>query len=323
MCTTSTPYDDVYRTMLNNCSSLILPVINEMFGEHYTGKEQIVFGINEHFLNQEDGEEEKCVTDTAFTVIGKTRKKYHVECQSTSDSSMLIRMFEYESQIALDDGKVKGNTLTVTFPHSGVLYLRHTKKTPDEMTIKIKTSGGEVSYPVKVLKAQVYTIDEIFEKRLLFLIPFYIFTHEKRFRVYNTNRRKLEGLKSDFEEIKGRLEVLMNSGEITEYTNCMIIDMSNRVLEHIAWKYENVKEEVKNVMGGKVLNYEAKDILNQGISQGISQGINQGVGQGKREVAENLIKRGKQSFEEIAEDTGMTVMEVEALAEKLGIFTTA
>ena len=125
--------------------------------------------------------------------------------------------------------------------------------------------------------------------------------------MYNVNSKKLEGLKADYEEIKRRLEELMNAGEIGEYTKCMIIDMSNRVLEHIAWNFENVKEEVKSVMGGKVLNYEAKDILNQG----------------KREVAENMIKRGKLSFEEIAEDAGMTVSEVTALAEKLGVFTTA
>lgn len=303
MGTTGTPYDDVYRTMLNDCSSLILPVIKEMFGEHYTGKEQIVFGVNEHFLNRQNGEEEKLITDTAFSVIGRKRKQYHVECQSTPDSTMLIRMFEYESQIALDEGKVKGSTLTVTFPHSGVLYLRHTKKTPDEMTIRIKTSGGTVSYPVKVFKTQTYTIDEVFEKRLLFLIPFYIFTHEKRFRVYNNNQKKLELLKNEYEEIKRKLEELMNAGEISEYTKCMIVDMSNRVLEHIAWNFENVKEEVKTVMGGKVLNYEAKDILNQG----------------KREVAEELLKLGKNSFEEIAQCTGMTVSEIEALAEKLGV----
>lgn len=47
---TSTPYDDVFRTLLNDCSSLIIPVINEVFGEHYSGQEKIVFSPNEHFL---------------------------------------------------------------------------------------------------------------------------------------------------------------------------------------------------------------------------------------------------------------------------------
>lgn len=49
----------------------------------------------------------------------------------------------------------------------------------------------------------------------------------------------------------------------------MILDMSNRVLEHIAAQYERIKEGVKSVMGGRVLEYEAKTSLNRGIEQGI------------------------------------------------------
>ena len=66
---------------------------------------------------------------------------------------------------------------------------------------------------------------------------------------------------------------------------------------------DDIIKGVDDVMGGKVLNYEAKDILNQG----------------KREVAEELLKLGKNSFEEIAQCTGMKISEVENLAEKLGI----
>ena len=39
----ATPYDDVFRTLVNDCGKLVFPVINEMFWEHYTGKEKIVF----------------------------------------------------------------------------------------------------------------------------------------------------------------------------------------------------------------------------------------------------------------------------------------
>jgi len=48
---TNTPYDDVFRTLLNDCSRLIIPVINEVFGEDYSGREKIVFSPNEHFMN--------------------------------------------------------------------------------------------------------------------------------------------------------------------------------------------------------------------------------------------------------------------------------
>ena len=53
----NTPYDDVFRTLLNDCSHLILPVLNEVFGENYKGDEEIIFSPNEHFLNRQDGEE--------------------------------------------------------------------------------------------------------------------------------------------------------------------------------------------------------------------------------------------------------------------------
>ena len=100
---------------------------------------------------------------------------------------MIVRMFEYDTQIALDAGEVVQGTLTVEFPHSAVLYLRHNSRTPDAMTVRIKTPGGEISYQVLVMKTQQYTLDEIFEKKLLFLIPFYIFTHESRFEEYENN----------------------------------------------------------------------------------------------------------------------------------------
>ena len=111
-----TAYDDAFRTLLNDCSELIIPVVNEVFGEHYSGKEKII-------------------TDSSFVIIGSdgAQKRYHIECQSTADNSMLVRIFEYDAQIALDSGNIADNVLTVTFPNSAVIFLRHTGKTPNEM----------------------------------------------------------------------------------------------------------------------------------------------------------------------------------------------
>lgn len=268
----NTPYDDVFRTLLNDCSFLILPVINEVFGESYSGTEKIVFSPNEHFLNRQDGNEDEKITDTSFEILGREIKKYHLECQSNADSSMLVRFFEYDTQIALDEGEIRGNTLTVTLPHSAVLFLRCRTLTPDALRIKMVTPGGTVEYDIQVMKSQQYTIGEIFEKNLLFLIPFYIFSHETRFEEYEKDGVKRKALQEEYEQIKNKLEELSMQGIISEYARCTIIDMSNKVLEHIAVKYNFVREGVKAVMGGKVLEYEAKTIKKEGIEQGIEQG---------------------------------------------------
>ena len=130
------------------------------------------------------------------------------------------------------------------------------------------------------MKSQQYSIDEIFEKGLLFLIPFYIFSHERRFKEYNGDKGKLGELQREYKDITDRIEQLLNAGVISEYTKCTIMDMANKVLVHIARKYENVREGVKQVMGGRVLDYEAKRIKNEGREEGRAEGRAEGREEG-------------------------------------------
>lgn len=292
-----TPYDDVFRTLLNDCSELILPVLNEIFGEHYSGTERIVFSENEHYLNRQGGKEEQRITDSAFTVfrsITSPGKKYLFECQSTADSSLLVRIFEYATQIALDDGELTGNCLKVTIPHSAVLFLRSTGNTPDEMRIELATPGGTVGFPVRVMKIRDYTLEEIFSKKLLFLIPFYIFTHEKRFKAYERDAAKLEELKREYVRIAEYLTALEEKGKISVYTKRTLTEMTGRVAESIAAKYANVREGVKSVMGGKILEYEAKTILRKGIEAGREEGRQEGRQEGRKEGREEGRKKGRE-----------------------------
>ena len=220
-------YDGAFRTILNDCRKLIIPVINEIFREEYTGEEKIEFLPNEHFLDQQDEADKERITDTNFRVIGKITKKYHLECESSlPDGKITIRLFEYDAQIALDEGEVTEETLTVTFPNTAVLYLRNYKKTPDKMKYVIVTPGGTVKYDIPLMKVQNYTLDDIFEKRLLLLIPFYIFSHEKNFPEYNSNEQKLAKLKSEYRYILERLDELEQQGVIGAFDKRTIIELS-------------------------------------------------------------------------------------------------
>ena len=301
-------YDGAFRTILNDCRKLILPVINEIFGESYTGEEEIQFFPNEHFIDQQDEADKERITDTNFTVFGKTPKKYHIECESSlPDGRITIRLFEYDAQIALDEGEVTEETLTVTFPNTAILYLRTYKKTSDKMRYVIITPGGTVQYDVPIMKVQKYSLDDIFEKRLLILIPFYIFSHEKSFPEYNSNEQKLAELKAEYQKILEKLDGLEQQGVIGAFDRRTIIELSEDVIKEIAQKYENVQKGIGDIMGGALIETEARTILNQGKTQGISEA--------KEQTALKLLKRGKQTIEEIAEDTGLSVTEVEQLAE--------
>ncbi len=296
-------YDGAFRTILNDCRKLIIPVINEIFGETYTGEEEIQFFPNEHFLDQQDGADKERITDTNFTVFGIIPKKYHVECESSlPDGKITIRLFEYDAQIALDESEVTEETLTVTFPNTAVLYLRTYKKTPDKMKYVIITPGGTVQYNVPIMKVQTYSLDDIFEKDLLMLIPFYIFSHEKSFPEYNSNEQKLAELKAEYQEILKRLDELEQQGVIGAFDKRTIIELSGNVIKEIAQKYENVQKGVGDMMSGALIETSARRLKNEAENET------------KKQTALKLLKRGKQTVEEIAEDTGLSITEVEQLA---------
>ena len=272
----NTPYDDVFRTLLTDCTELMIPVVNEIFHTHYTGKETICLLQNEHFIKMPDGSEQERITDSSFEIISEEtapiaqgqKKRYHIECQSTEDGSMIVRMFEYDTQLALENREFISNILTVQFPDSAIVSLRHTKNTPEEMMVKVLTPGGKVSYTVPVLKVIRYTIHELFEKKLFFLIPFHIFAYEKDFKELEENKKKLKQLEAEYASIRERLEIACQMGDLNRYAKAAILDMSRKVIEHLAVKYKNVAKGVSRTMGGKVLNYEAKDILNRGRREG-------------------------------------------------------
>ena len=259
--TTATPYDDVHRTMLNDCPKLIIPVVNEMFHKKHSDNEKITVLNNEFFINRQGGSQIERITDTHF-LIGSVR--YHLECQSSVDGTIMYRIFEYDSQIAMQESLLCQDKLTVKFPNTAILYLRHNQNTPDFMTVEIIVPGASCSYEVPVMKVQTYSIDEIFKKKLFFLLPFHIFVYEKKFQEYDVDEQRLQELAFVYQEVVQRLNSYAESGLIDEYTRLTVIDMSKKVLEHLAKKYSKVREEVGAIMGGKILEYEAKDILRRG-----------------------------------------------------------
>ena len=52
-----------------------------------------------------------------------------------------------------------------------------------------------------------------------------------------------------------------------------------------------------------------------GMNEGMIKGMNEGVIKGKIEIARKLLKRGR-PVEEISEDTGLSIEEIEALRRK-------
>ena len=315
-------YDDVFRTILNDCRDLIHPLLNEIFGEHYSGREPIHFGTNEHFMNQRHGQSDKRITDSSFTVSGIVLIRYHLECQSTSDTTMDRRMFEYDSQIALDDSEKLDDALVLSFPKSAVLFLRQTAGTPDNMQIRLKlhNTQKEVNLEIPILSIVNYTADELFQKNLLILLPFHLFYYEKQFPKMEQDAASRERLKEIYINIRLRLEEMGRQGTITEYTCRTILDLSRRVAENLCQKYDNIRKEIVSIMGGEILEYEAKTILNEGKKQGWilghESGLAEGLSTGRMTTYLELVKEGILNIKDAARRIPMDEAELQNLLNK-------
>ena len=69
-------YDGAFRTILNDCRQMIIPVINGIFKEDYTGNEIIEFHPNEHFIDQQDAADKERITDANFIIYGNDSCQY-------------------------------------------------------------------------------------------------------------------------------------------------------------------------------------------------------------------------------------------------------
>ena len=310
MSNTSTPYDDAQRTLSVDCPSLLIPLVNEAFQKDYPLDVDVRLYNNEFFITT--GNDQKRITDSNVSINEETTVRYHFECQSTEDGSLTLRLFEYGAQIALSMADYSKEESTFIFPHAAVLYLRTENTTPYSIKMHIITPGGDVSYEIPVLKVQDYGLEEIFEKKLLFLLPYYFLRYQLESLERDADARL--ALRNTYQNIFQRLSLLEQRGEITEFTRQSIKAMIDKVAMFRASRYASVKKEVEKIMGGQILNYEAKDIRNKALREGREEGLQKGQMTEKIQNILSMYKKGK-TPEEIANLLDKNISEVRTIIE--------
>ena len=309
----STSYDDVFRTMITDSSMLAACLVNEMFSEHISLGAKYEKYQNEVFL----ADNRKRTTDSHVKFEGD-KYFYHMECESMAGgAAILIRLFEYDAALALSHHMIEGNTLHVTFPRTGVLYLRATKNTPDvmQMVVEAESSEHPLVVDVPVMKVSSYSLEEVINRKLWFLFPFLIFNYEKGL-MSKVAERKIEAEDNALECIKtvmAELDRLCTIGEIDSFTKSMMMAMIHKAVINLVdnklTKSERIREGADEYMGGQVLEYEAKTILNRGIEQGIEQG--------REQEREETIKAVKAMILALKKYNGVKLDAVEAVMTEM------
>jgi len=254
-------FDSIFKTMVTKNPNLLIPLINEMFGTEYALTSRVTLLNDTHQTERIEDEEMETerVTDSYIRISGNN---YHIESQSNPDGSIVLRMIEYDFHIALDEALRSGCNV-MKFPRSAVLYLRHTSKTPDQVSLIVEFSTGErVKYEVPIIKAKRISKDEIMKKKLYFLVPYYIMRVEDE---------PLEQVMADLLELIKSMNQAYENGELTSYDVESVYNHIGRLV-HTAYNSEQIRKGVEDVMGGQILYTHADELLDQGREEGREEG---------------------------------------------------
>ncbi len=294
-----TPYDDAFRTMEGECDDLLIPLVNYFFHEDYGTNARVTRLRNEHFVESPDGSNKKKITDSHFGITDRGRSKlYHLECESGKyDGTILVKMFEYGSQIAVDGNINNKIQLNVSFPNAGVLLLRGRENDPNDAGIVIETPGGSVNYSIPIYKVRDFDTKVIFENRLYFLIPFLIFNDESRFSILDKDEKSRNELVGKYHKLMVRLSDEVDEGRLSGYSLSLIVRFVASIWNNITAGYKTLQEKVGDIMGGHVLELDVVVAHRQGVAEGKAEGAEEQL----ISMICRKLKKGK-TVSQIAED---------------------
>ncbi|MBE6015036.1 MAG: hypothetical protein E7241_06695 [Lachnospiraceae bacterium] len=185
-------YDDAFLSACSWAKRLLIPLINEVFGTEISERAKITMSPNEQYSHKKDskGRERliKRITDALIRVDGNT---YHFEAESKNDGRILMRIAEYDTLIAHNDGFYKGNTFVMRLPSTAVIFLRKHMNLPAFGTVRYETDGNSVEQTVPFIMVSKYSLEYIDERHLYILLPFYLMRYEHALKHDTTSKHVL------------------------------------------------------------------------------------------------------------------------------------
>jgi len=305
--TSNTPYDDSFRTMLEECPRLLIPVINEMFGTSYSEDTTVFLTKNEQ-VNAVN--HTKRITDANVVLLDK-KCRYHLECQTVYDGSMIQRMLTYDDDIANHNieylNSNKSNACRIRHK-SGIIYLKKDSRIDKTLTVTdIEDGVPGKTHRIEVLRIWDYTAEELVQKKLYFLFPFSFFFFEKKNGKVKTEKQPLSVFADS-------LKVLYNAirkSNLTDWEKGITTEVMHVVAENYLKNDPELLEEVAK-MGGTAYMTKTRMAYDEGVSYGMREGRLE-----ERRTAITKIYRSILSTGKTPKDAITTLREYEFTEEEI------
>ena len=341
--------DQILRVLFRLSKRMTVQLINGLFDEQFAPEE--VLSI--HYSNSEFVTEEyKRMVGDIFIRLETTRGHYHyhVELQTLNDQSMVIRMFRYGFEKALEmsvndqaaaDPKSK-ELPQLVFPSQTIIYLEENAAINDKLAMRLQLPDGiEMIYNIPVLRYWKLSLQELQERKLYALLPLQVFSSRKAMQRIaaseDSDEKKRRLLAGEFAQLKQTVSrTIAAIGELESYDQLSLGDMDrmlraidsilNYLYRHYGEPFAQAEQEVRAMIksfidpevlrkgkeeGKKAGRIEGKiEGKIEGRREGKHEGKLEGKIEGKLEVARNMLELGF-DIAMIGRATGLTPEEID------------
>lgn len=238
-------WDEITKSIADRMPNQLFPLFKEAFGKEYPKGTTIRIIQTEYPVPEGD----KTVIYSDIVLLVDEKDLYHMECQMTNDSDMVVRMIEYDFHTALRHGIQMDapNVFSLHFPKSTVLYPQCNSKLPDKLICNvIFPDGSSHRYEVPTIRIQKYSLEDIREKHLTMFIPFKLLSF--RPRVYSKKNPIRE---NELTEYVKRLILILEeeyeAGNISNLEYKDYVKFINLAAERVFHAQQHYAEEVFEV----------------------------------------------------------------------------
>ena len=162
----------------------------------------------------------------------------------------------------------------IEFPKSALLMLNKGGRTKlSDMQVEYCHGEGSLKVNILVMHVQAYSMDEIFEKKLYFLIPFYAMRFKRKIRQIIRDSENTLETKAKYDKIILEMKVFADR----LYKACEDKELSEDYTRELGKLYRDIaeataagldsdrREGMVNTMGGKVLKLQAEIWMEEGM----------------------------------------------------------
>lgn len=251
-------YDAVFRNIAERMGRLIILLVNNLFGTDFKGDEELIYKPAEGTKPGTKGAQRQIRADSHFTIVDKDGKRhtFHIECQVRKDGTIILRIAEYDLMLAFQNAvKHDDETYTVDFilPRSAIILLRSTRGKADTWMYRF-IDGDEVVLErrIEVLSVADTPLDDMFEKKLYALLPFYLFTHGddlKRIAESDDERQQL------VEQSRRIHEYIINEESLSAEEKIRLLQLTLQVIPALI-RDEELRKEITDAMYPQTIELE-------------------------------------------------------------------